>query len=190
MSVECWDAELVLDASAELGEGPHWDRAGGELVWVDIPAGAVHRLDPEARVDRSFEVGQPVGAAVPRRDGGFVLALRDGLAVVDGERRGLRWLARVEAATSRTRMNDGACDASGRFWAGTMDIEEVEPIGSLYRLSAGRRGRDDARPASRSRTGSAGARTARSSTTSTRRACPSMPSTSTRAPARSPIAAP
>ena len=52
----------------------------------------------------------------------------------DGD--GFRWLAKVEANEPRTRMNDAACDALGRLWAGTMDLEESEPIGALYRLAA------------------------------------------------------
>ncbi len=132
-----WAAALVLDGQAELGEGPHWDAAGGELVWVDIGAGAVHRFDPDTGIDRSFDAGQPVGAAVPRAAGGFALALRDGFAVVDETGGELRWLAPIEADRPETRMNDGACDAAGRFWAGTMSLAEDEPTGSLYRLSPG-----------------------------------------------------
>jgi sugar lactone lactonase YvrE len=132
-----WAAELVLDSDAELGEGPHWDVATGELVWVDIKAGVVHRFDPAAGTDRSFAAGQPVGAAVPRAAGGFALALQDGFAAVDEEGGALRWLAAVEADRPETRMNDGACDSAGRFWAGTMSMTEDKPIGSLYRLSPG-----------------------------------------------------
>jgi sugar lactone lactonase YvrE len=131
-----WTAELVLDLHAGLGESPAWDAAAGELVWVDIMAGVVHRFDPARGLDRSFAVGQPVGAAVPRRGGGVVLALRDGFAVVDGDDGGsLRWLASVERDNPRTRMNDAACDSAGRLWAGSMDMEEREPLGSLYRFA-------------------------------------------------------
>src|SRR5262249_397331 len=33
------------------------------------------------------------------------------------------------------RMNDGSCDAAGRFWAGTMALDERPDAGALYRLS-------------------------------------------------------
>jgi sugar lactone lactonase YvrE len=133
--VQQWSAELVLDAGAELGEGPRWDGEAGELVWVDIMVGAVHRFDPETGRDRSFTVGQPVGAANLRRSGGLVLALRDGIAFLD-ERHPteLRWLAEIECDRPDTRMNDAACDPSGRLWAGTMDLEERNPAGALYRI--------------------------------------------------------
>ena len=39
------DVELVLDARADLGEGPTWDTDAQLLVWVDITAGLVHRFD-------------------------------------------------------------------------------------------------------------------------------------------------
>lgn len=130
-------AGVALDARAELGEGPHWDEAAGVLIWVDIMVGAVHRFDPATGADAAFSVGQPVGAAIPRLGGGLVLALRDGIAVVDSEQGGeLRWVAEVERDGSRTRMNDAACDAAGRLWAGTMDLEERDPIGTLYRVGA------------------------------------------------------
>jgi sugar lactone lactonase YvrE len=90
-----WSAEPAFDVTAELGEAPHWDAAAGELVWVDIPAGAVHRIDPRTQRDRSFDVGQPIGAAIPRAAGVLVLALRDGVAVVDDSGSGLEWISAV-----------------------------------------------------------------------------------------------
>ncbi len=132
-----WTAELVLDSQAELGEGPHWDAVAGELLWVDIPAGAVHRFDPATGTDRSFSAGELVGAAVPREAGGFALALRDSFATVDENGSGLHRLTAVEADRPETRMNDGACDSAGRFWAGTASVTEDEPTGSLYRLTPG-----------------------------------------------------
>jgi sugar lactone lactonase YvrE len=126
-------AELALDAAAEIGEGPIWDVDARELLWVDIPPGLLHRFKPEAGRDRSLDVGQPLGAVALRADGGLVLAVRDGFAVLveDGN---LRMLAEVETEKTGTRMNDGACDARGRFWAGTMDSKRTRGAASLYRL--------------------------------------------------------
>ena len=31
-------------------------------------------------------------------------------------------------------MNDGKCDHSGRFWSGTLALDEQRPVGALYRL--------------------------------------------------------
>jgi sugar lactone lactonase YvrE len=126
------DAELVLDARAALGEGPIWDARSRELVWVDIMAGLVHRFDPATGSDASVDAGQPVGSAVIRAAGGLALAVRDGFAVLDGEE--MRMVAEVEADRPDLRMNDGAVDSRGRFWAGTMELDAAPGEGSLYRL--------------------------------------------------------
>ena len=77
----------MVPAGAELGERPFWDAATGTLCWVDIHAGRLHRYRPGAGVDEvHLEAGVPVGAAAPRRGGGYVLAAADGfrLAGPDG----------------------------------------------------------------------------------------------------------
>ncbi len=137
-SVEELTVELVLDAHARVGEGPVWDDASGTLVWVDIMSHAVHRYDPATGQNRSLDVGQPVGAAVLRRDGnGLVLALRDGFGMLDEGSGQVRMLASVEADVPTNRMNDGKCDPTGRFWAGTMAFNPTPdaPAGALYRLN-------------------------------------------------------
>jgi sugar lactone lactonase YvrE len=131
--MEQWSAELVLDAQSTLGEGPVWDARTSELLWVDITRGLVHRFDPASGADRAFDAGGFVGAVVPRSAGGYVLAVQDGFAVAD-EDGTMRLLAEVEAGRPETRMNDGACDSRGRFWAGTMNVDCVTCSGSLYRL--------------------------------------------------------
>jgi sugar lactone lactonase YvrE len=129
------EAEVVLDAHASVGEGPTWDERTGTLVWVDIMGGAVHVYDPATGQDRVIEVGQPVGAAVLREAGGLVLALRDGVGVLDPDLGTPRIVAHVEAEVPTNRFNDGKCDAAGRFWAGTMAMDEVTPgAGALYRV--------------------------------------------------------
>jgi sugar lactone lactonase YvrE len=126
--------ELVLDARADLGEGPRWDVRGQRLLWVDIMRGRVHAFRPEAGVCRSVDVGRPVGALVGAADGGLVLAVAGGFARFDRESARVDMMAAVEADRPENRMNDGACDAAGRFWAGTMALDERPQAGALYRL--------------------------------------------------------
>src|SRR5262249_39725818 len=128
------DVEVVLEARAQVGEGPVWDERTGTLVWVDIMGQAIHVYDPATGQDLSVDVGQPVGAAAPRESGGLVLALRDGFATLDADPQDLRWVAGVEADVPTNRMNDGKCDAAGRFWAGTMAFEVTPGVAGLYRL--------------------------------------------------------
>ena len=129
------DVEVVVDAGAELGESPLWDSAARQLVWVDIIPGVIHRLDVDSgRDDRVHELGSTVGAVATRHDGGFVLARNDGFALLDDD--GELTEIGVEGDWSGKRMNDGKCDPTGRFWAGSIVIDKSAPDGALYRLDA------------------------------------------------------
>jgi sugar lactone lactonase YvrE len=102
--------------------------------WVDIRAGVVHRWSPADGSDRLLQTGQPVGSLALGADGGLVLALRDGFALIPAGADQVERLVPVEQELSGTRMNDGRCDPAGRFWAGTMSSDNVPGLGSLYRL--------------------------------------------------------
>jgi sugar lactone lactonase YvrE len=117
---------------AELGEGPFWDAPSGSLYWVDIPVGRVHRLDGDG-AHRSWDIGQAVGAVVTRASGGLVLAARGGFLTLDPVTGAVAPLVLLEFGTG-IRMNDGACDRAGRFFAGTMADDEAADRGTLYRL--------------------------------------------------------
>jgi sugar lactone lactonase YvrE len=132
------DVELALDARAKLGEAPSWDPIRGALLWVDITEGLVHRFDPAAASDEVFQVGQPVGAAVPTASGAIALAVHHGFALLDPANGAIQRVAELEGSSLGTMMNDGKCDPAGRFWAGTRDVEGNRPLGSLYRLDPDR----------------------------------------------------
>ena len=126
--------KLLIDAHADVGEGPFWHAGESVVYWVDIPAGLVHRFDPATGEKKTFEVGQDVGAARPRESGGLVLAVRDGFASLDTTTGQVEMLAEVEIDVSGSRMNDGATDSAGRFYGGTMPNAENQASGALYRL--------------------------------------------------------
>lgn len=127
--------ELILDAQADLGEGPAWEPDTARLYWVDIHAGRLHTFNPGDGSDRSIELGEYLGCAAPRRSGGLVLGLRSGFATLELPSNKLIRLVNPEPHLPRNRFNDGKCDPAGRFLAGSMDDAEVEPSGSLYSLA-------------------------------------------------------
>jgi sugar lactone lactonase YvrE len=43
-------------------------------------------------------------------------------------------VATLEPRRLDTRTNDGACDAAGRLWVGTMAMDERSPVAGLYRV--------------------------------------------------------
>jgi sugar lactone lactonase YvrE len=81
----------------------------------------------------TITVDRPVGAVAPAIGGGYVLAAGTGFVYVD-DAGAVEELAQPEAGRTDVRMNDGACDPQGRFWAGTMAYDESPGAGVLYRL--------------------------------------------------------
>lgn len=125
---------MVLDAKAELGEGPSWDGKNGVLYWVDIPRGLVHIFEPAKSSDKSIRAGEYVSCVVPRKSGGVAVTLQHGFYTIDLKSGRTTKLAEVENDVAGNRFNDGKCDPAGRYWAGTMDVKEERASGSLYRL--------------------------------------------------------
>jgi len=134
-------ATVADPAPAEHGEGPIWDAAAQELVWVDITAGLVRRgrVDGEDVVDvAAHRGGDTVGFVVPAAAGGWLLGAGAGITRLsaEGEAHALIELTGEggSADAGGTRMNDGACDRAGRFFGGTMGFDERPGAGTLYRL--------------------------------------------------------
>ncbi|WP_222192382.1 SMP-30/gluconolactonase/LRE family protein [Modestobacter italicus] len=132
-------AQPASAAPAEHGEGPIWDAAAAELVWVDITAGLVRRgrVDGDDVVDvAEHRGGETVGFAVPAAAGGWLLGADAGVTrlTAEGEAHALIQLTGEGGGATGTRMNDGACDRAGRFFGGTMAFDERPGAGSLYRL--------------------------------------------------------
>jgi sugar lactone lactonase YvrE len=125
---------VAFDIGAELGEGALWDWRHDLLVAVDIPAGHVLLNDPGDGSTKSIEVGQPVSAAMLRGEHDLLLAVRDGFATLDLDTGVVEPLLSVEADKPANRMNDAACDARGRCFAGTMATDDTPRAGTLYRL--------------------------------------------------------
>jgi len=118
--------DLVLDAKAILGEGAIWSVPEQILYWVDIEGKRVHVFDPAIGSNRTFDIGQPVGTVVPRASGGVTLAIHHGFAHLDLATGTLEFIVDPEP-DSPNRFNDGKCDPSGRFWAGTMPYDPGAP---------------------------------------------------------------
>lgn len=125
---------MIFDAKATLGEGPVWHPRYQWLSWVDIEEGKLHIHDPAGGVNRSWDIGGKIGAAVPRRSGGFVLATDSGLQAFDPDSAIRETLANPEKHIPDNRFNDGKCDARGRFWVGTMSMKKKPQSGALYVL--------------------------------------------------------
>ena len=122
--------DLFVRGRATVGEGPVVDGRSGELAWVDIPAGELHRVPLDASAaPRTIRVGMNLGAVALRDRGGYVAAVRDGLAIIDDT--GTFTLVEPILPQPDRRMNDAKCDTSGRFWAGSTTLDFQPGHGAL-----------------------------------------------------------
>ena len=131
-------AEPVTDVTAALGEGPYWVPEDSCLLWVDIPAGLMHRTDIPSGHTVTADLGA-VSAAFPAQDGGIMYTGGNQVALFAPGPSG-QWASRTIAqapAREGLRFNDASVDPAGRLWVGSMDIEEAKPLGELYRLDPG-----------------------------------------------------
>jgi sugar lactone lactonase YvrE len=104
----------------ELGESPFWHPLERKLYWVDIPARQIRRCEPATGAVQSWPMPSEPGCIAPVKDGGLVIALRDGIYRAADWGGTLILVARFNHDVATTRFNDGKADPAGRFWAGTM----------------------------------------------------------------------
>jgi len=120
-------AELLYDTKATLGEGPVWDSNTETLYWVDIMGGRIH-----ANADILIELDETIGCLSVRQSGGLIFTKRFSFWTLELDPVQATLVAPLNDEPVDNRFNDGKCDPLGRFLAGTMDLNEKDPNGSLY----------------------------------------------------------
>ena len=119
--------------SSKWGEGPiYWK---DHLFYVDIEGHCLICLNPETQKEEFWEIGERIGTVVPTQTDDLLCAGDSGIYRLDPSSNQKTNLADPEAnKRPENRFNDGKCDPSGRFWAGT--ISTVKKVGdaNLYQL--------------------------------------------------------
>ena len=118
--------EILYDVKATLGEGPAWDEKTQTLYWVDILGKRIY-----AGGEVLTELDDYIGCLAPTKNGHLIVGKRASFMDFDPATSQQTVLVTLpESATNR--MNDGKCDPTGRLIAGTMDMNETDPTGSVY----------------------------------------------------------
>jgi sugar lactone lactonase YvrE len=129
------EIRCVVAANDILGETPLWCTASQSLWWLDIDGTKVQRFTPATGKHDVFKFSaQYVGSLALRADGSLLVALDRTLHLFDPQSGALEKFTQVEPDTIDNRLNDGRCDARGRFWVGTMDNQLTRPNGAFYRI--------------------------------------------------------
>ena len=129
------NVRCVADVHAVLGEGPIWVAREAALYWLDIKGRKIFRLSEAGELSQ-WPTPFRVGSIAPRTSGGFIAGTDQGIAEIDLSSGRLQTLFNPEENLPSNRFNDGKVDRSGRFWAGTMDDEEKQASGTLYRFDS------------------------------------------------------
>ena len=127
--------QCVADVRAVLGEGPVWVDAEQALYWVDIKGRQIFRLRESGERDE-WPTPFRVGCIAPKHSGGLIAGTERGLATIDLDADRFEIFSNPEENRPGNRFHAGKVDRKGRLWAGTMDDQERETSGTLYRIDA------------------------------------------------------
>lgn len=126
----------VCDHASLLGEGPVWDANKQSILWIDIVSCCIHEYNPAKASLYTIPTVSMPGAIALRDNGQLVAALQHGFAFINRHTGQQHLIHDPEVHLPANRFNDGKCDPLGRFWAGTMSLNEQDPSGSMYILDS------------------------------------------------------
>jgi sugar lactone lactonase YvrE len=130
-------ASIAIEAHDKIGEGPVWDARGKRLLWVDHAGEAVREALPDGtggwKEGRRWDLGRIVCAALPRAQGGLLVAGGNEVVLLDESSGGCKPFARLDFDSSACRLNDVKCDARGRLWASSYSTD-FSPRAAVYRI--------------------------------------------------------
>lgn len=140
-----YSAQEWLPSASGLGESPLYRASDNTFFFVDIKNRLVHQI-PESEgwnKRKTYEFDQPITRleVVANRTDVLAVQTRFGLALLSLQTGTLKDIATLQHSDkgldSEVRMNDGAIDAKGRWWAGSMALDEESPIGRLWCMDEG-----------------------------------------------------
>ena len=141
--------ELLDDCNNSLGEGITYSLSNNNLYWLDIEnVSKLYSLDLSSNKKEIFELPEIVTATSIKSQNELILATTNGLKLFNTSNKKFESVVNIENQQSLTRSNDGASDALGRFWFGTMQnnfdkngngIPLKENIGKLYKVDTNKK---------------------------------------------------
>ena len=127
--------QLLCDTGALVSECPIWVDNEQSLYWIDMYGASLNCTIASSGATRSWSLPERVGSFALRA-GGALLALRSGLLDLDFADGQLSQRAAAPYDPRSYYFNDGRCDRTGRFWAGTSRAPESTTAapGAFYRV--------------------------------------------------------
>jgi len=115
------DVHCIVENRDKIGEGAMWCPVERVVYWLDVPPPSVlHRFNPATERHDTWPMPEMITALAKRANGTLLIASHQGINVFDPATGKIERKVSPEADVPGNRSNDGAPDALGRFWMGTM----------------------------------------------------------------------
>ena len=138
--------ELVYKCNNNLGEGITYSSKDENLFWLDINnESKLYKLNLSRDEKKIFHLPDIATATSVVSKNEVILVSNNGINLFNTETRQYTRLIDIEKSLLNTRSNDGASDAAGRMWFGTMqnnfdkkgnNIPLNKNIGKLYKVDS------------------------------------------------------
>ena len=138
------NVEVLYKCNNTLGEGITYSSKNNTLYWLDISNfSKLFRVNSNSNKKEIFELPEIVTSTSVKSDNELIFCSNNGINLYNIDTHEYKRIINIEDSLLSTRSNDGASDALGRFWFGTMqnnfdkygnDISINQNIGKLYRV--------------------------------------------------------
>ena len=127
--------EILVSCGLRLGEAPVWSAERNTLFWIDLPTAQFWRHDLGTGQTKSDVLAvDPLLGAIASTSNPDVLILthRSGISLLNTQTLAVTPFADPEQGRDGVMYNDAKIDRSGRLWAGTSHVAELDPRGALW----------------------------------------------------------
>lgn len=135
--MEIWKPDVIYKARLALGEGARWHAEWQKFLFIDISGKLIGTCNPADGRISTIKIGAMPGMLSPAENDRLLVALQGKIVLLDIESGKMQTLAKFNEPREN-RSNDGACDALGRLWVGTMHVNAKLQSGNLYCYDKGR----------------------------------------------------
>ena len=129
-------ASLEYKVEANLGEGAIWNYKTHELYWIDIEGRQLNIYNPKSKINKVLNTESRIGTVVPFTEDEALIALENGVHKIDIQTGKSNLFTDMKSELLGSRLNDGKCDPSGRFWVGSMHLEQETAKANLYTITS------------------------------------------------------
>ena len=120
---------MIINNYNIFGESPIWNYMNNTFYWVDICDNKIKSLNDYKIIE--YDIIKSPTCLFLKDINNMVVTLDDGIGIYDFRINKFNYLTKIY--DKNVRLNDGKCDKNGIIHIGTMDREEKNQIGSIYK---------------------------------------------------------